>query len=242
MKETTIKILTSILKKIASAFAAKTEKKIPEFYKNIQGVVHVGANTGQEAKIYSDQNWKVLWVEPIPEIFEQLQSNIKNYPQQKAIKALITDVDNKEYSFNLANNNGESSSILDMKLHEKVWPSVTFENKIQLRSSTLPTLFKDNQLNISNYDFLVMDTQGSELLVLKGAISMLSHFKYIKTEVSDFESYAGGSTVTDMESFLSSLGFHEYSRNKFAGHPQYGNYYDIVYINKKFLTPEGKNV
>ena len=76
---------------------------------------------------------------------------------------------------------------------------------------------------------LVMDTQGSELLVLKGAIPILQNFTYIKTEVPDFESYKGCCQLKDLQSFLTQHGFKEFSRHKFATHPNGGNYYDIIY-------------
>lgn len=217
-----------ILRKIRSLLG----KNQDAFFKKAKGVIHVGANTGPEMPLYAKYSLPVVWVEPIPEIFEALQLNLKNYPNQIAIEALVTDSDNQEYNFNIASNNGASSSILEMNLHKDIWPDVTFEKKIRLISKTLPTLLKENNVDIANYDTLVMDTQGSELIVLKGALPVLKNFKYIKTEVPDFESYNGCCQLKDMELFLNSYGFKEFSRSRFAKHPGGGSYYDIVYINK----------
>jgi len=201
-------------------------------FKNIRGVIHVGANIGQEIKLYDRHGLAVVWVEPIPEIFEALQSNLKGYPRQKAIKALVTDVDDVEYQFHLANNNGESSSILDMNLHQEVWPDVTYERTISLRGRKLPTLLKEHNIDIKNYDMLVLDTQGSELLVLKGAAPILPNFNYIKAEVPDFESYKGCCQVKDLQSYLNEHGFKELARHPFAKRHGGGNYYDIIYKRK----------
>lgn len=218
----------TIIQKAKSLF-----KKNPEqLLKKIKGVIHVGANTGQEIQLYSKYGLSVIWIEPIPEIFETLQSNLIGIPKQIAIKGLVTDVDNAEYHFHVANNNGASSSILELNLHQDMWPHVTFEKTIKLYSKTLSSLLKENNTDISKYDTLVMDTQGSELLVLKGAIPILQNFTYIKTEVSDFESYKGCCQLTDLQSFLSQHGFTELSRHKFATNPSVGNYYDIVYKKK----------
>lgn len=199
---------------------------------NVKGVIHVGANIGQEIKLYDQYGLTVVWIEPIPHIFEILESNLKGFPRQIAIKALVTDVENGEYQFNLANNGGESSSILDLDLHQEVWPEVTYEKTISLRSSTLPNLLKSRNIDIRNYDMLVLDTQGAELLVLKGASSILDNFTYIKSEVPDFESYKGCCQVKDLESFLGQYGFREYVRHPFAKRHAGGSYYDITYKKK----------
>jgi len=207
-------------------------KKNPDrFLKKVKGLIHVGANTGQEIQLYAKYGLSVIWIEPIPEVFEILKSNLIGFPKQIALKELVTDLDNKEYHFHLANNNGASSSILELNLHQDIWPEVIFEKTIKLYSKTLSSLLKDNT-NISEYDMLVMDTQGSELLVLKGAIPILQNFTFIKTEVPDFESYKGCCQLKDLQSFLSQHGFKELSRHKFATHPSGGSYYDIIYKKK----------
>ena len=206
-------------------------KKDPNYALRIaKGVIHVGANSGQEAGLYSRHGLPVVWVEPNPEVFVILTKNLLAYPDQQAVKELVTDLDNIEYPFHLANNNGESSSILEMNLHQEIWPEVKFERTINLRSSTLPSLLLNHRIDIGKYDMLVMDTQGSELLILKGAIPLLNKLKYIKTEAPDFESYKNCCQVEDLETFLRPYGFREYSRHRFARRRTGGCYYDIVYV------------
>jgi FkbM family methyltransferase len=198
-------------------------------FKQIKGVIHVGANTGQEIQLYANNGLSVVWIEPIPEVFSKLQSNLNGFSKQIAIKGLVTDQDNVEYNFNLASNSGASSSILEFNLHQDIWPDVTFEKTIKISSATLPTLLKENRISLADYDMLAIDTQGSELLVLKGAIPILDSFNYIKTEVPDFEAYKGCCQLKDLEIFLEEHGFKEMSRHKFATHPGGGSYYDIIY-------------
>jgi FkbM family methyltransferase len=81
----------------------------------VSGVVHVGANLGQEREVYAALGLDVVWIEPIPEIFAQLKENVQGFPNQLAIEALVTDIDDKEYVFHIANNDGASSSILAFK-------------------------------------------------------------------------------------------------------------------------------
>lgn len=208
----------------------KALKRSPDrFLKDVSGVVHVGANIGQERELYSTHGLNVVWVEPIPEVFNQLNANIRGFRHQRAFQALVTDVDDREYEFHIANNNGASSSILEFKQHKDIWPGVDYTTTIHLKSVTLATLFQREQIDASKYQALIMDTQGSELLVLRGSIPVLNNFRYIKTEVPDFESYEGCCQLSDINDFMIEHGYREFSRNKFASRAEGGSYFDIVY-------------
>jgi hypothetical protein len=148
---------------------------------------------------------------------------------QLAIKALVTDTDNKEYEFHIANNCGASSSILELKHHKEIWPDVNYTATVRLKSITLTSLFEKEQLDSRKYQALIMDTQGSEQLVLKGSIPLLKHFRFIKTEVPDFESYERCCQLEEINAFMNEHGFHEFTRTKFADRAQGGSYYDVVY-------------
>lgn len=199
------------------------------FLAGARGVVHVGANSGRERDLYARHGLRVIWIEPIPEVFEALKANLAAYDLQRAFCALITDVDGAEYAFNIASNHGASSSILDLGMHRDIWPGVVYEGVVMLRSATLPALLAREAIDVSEYDVMVLDTQGSELHVLRGAATILRGFRYIKVEVADFESYANCCRVTDVERFMALYGFHEVDRERFAGRPEIGWYYNIVY-------------
>lgn len=221
-----------IIPKIKAIFhrARSMLKNDPDrFLQKVSGVIHVGANTGQERELYAKFGLRVIWIEPIPEVFEKLKANVENFSRQRALKCLVTDQDNVAYQFHIANNEGHSSSIFDLNLHKDIWPQVAYEKTITLRSKTLPSLLEEEHVDYSEYDSLIMDTQGSELLVLKGAVSILKNFTYIKTEVPDFESYTGCCQLSDISSFLARHGYREFSRQKNAERPNVGSYYDIVY-------------
>jgi FkbM family methyltransferase len=214
-----------LLRRLRRLFAPDPNR----FLRSVRGVVHVGANVGQERDLYARYSLDVLWVEPIPDVFAELRRNLERYPRQRALECLVTDRDGAEYEFHVANNRGESSSILDLKEHKTVWPKVAFEATIKLRSVTLPALLAREGISPAAYDALVMDTQGSELLVLRGAVPLLAGFRFIKTEVPDFEAYAGCAQLADMGAFLAEHGFRELYRSRFATHPGGGSYYDVVF-------------
>ncbi|SFT41921.1 methyltransferase, FkbM family [Algoriphagus locisalis] len=211
----------------------KNLRKNPDkFLKEVSGVVHIGANSGQERGLYRIYQLDVIWIEPIPEVFEQLIDNLKDFKNQRAFQALVTDFDNKKYEFHIANNNGGSSSILDLKQHKDIWPEVHYTKNVELKSTTLTTLFKKEYIDLKNYQALIMDTQGSELHVLQGSLPILNNFKFIKLEVPDFESYEGCCQLSDIKHFMAEHGYKEFSRNKFASRTSVGSYFDIVYKRK----------
>jgi FkbM family methyltransferase len=202
----------------------------PHYYlKQVTGVIHVGANVGQERERYARYKLKVLWIEPLSDVFEQLCKNIKSFPDQAAVNYLITDKDDVEYLFHVANNGGQSSSILDLARHSEVWPDVHYVSKVTLKSITLDTLLTNIGDGISSYQVLVMDTQGSELLVLKGATKSLGQFKFIRTEAADFEAYTHCARVEELTSYLRHFGFRLILSEKNAESPKGGRYYDLLY-------------
>lgn len=202
------------------------------FLRGVTGLIHVGANIGQERDKYAEHGLRVLWVEPVPEVFRALTANLVAYPNQIACQYLVTDQDEEEYAFNVANNNGESSSILDIKHHRDIWPEIDYERKIILRSVTLPTLIRRESIDLAAYQALVLDTQGAELLVLRGAAEILGNFRYVKLEVADFESYEGCCQLHEVDRFLALHGFRQRSRHKFAQRAAGGSYYDVIYAAK----------
>ena len=214
-----------LLRRLRRLFAPDPDR----FLRSARGVVHVGANVGQERGLYDGYGLDVLWIEPIPDVFAALSANIAGFPRQRALERLVTDRDDASYEFHVANNDGQSSSILELKEHRDVWPKVAFTRTITLQSSTLATLFAREKIDASRYDALVMDTQGSELLVLRGAEPLLGGFNFIKTEAPDFEAYAGCAMLEDIERYLGARGYAEVARHRFASRPSGGHYYDVLY-------------
>ncbi len=195
----------------------------------VSGVIHVGANLGQERDTYAKRGLNVIWVEPIPDIFVQLDANIRGYGNQRAFQRLLSDRDGAEAEFHVSSNEGASSSLLDLHLHREVWPHVDYVKTLRLPTTTLDRLVQAEGLRLEDYGALVLDTQGAELLVLQGAERSLSQFRYVKTEAADFEAYRGGCSISDLAAFLGKHGFRERSRDAFAARPGGGTYFDVLF-------------
>jgi FkbM family methyltransferase len=205
-------------------------RRLDRALKSARGVIHVGANTGQEREVYDRHGLAVFWVEAIPSVFADLKLNVAGLPRQRCANALVTDEDGREFAFHIAGNNGASSSILDLADHRDIWPDVSYVEDIKLVSVTLPTLLRLEGVEATQYDVLMLDTQGSELLVLKGAAPLLHGFQYIRTEAADFESYVGCARREEITDFLAGYGFKEWAVAPFAERRNGGGqYYDILY-------------
>lgn len=204
----------------------------PDAYlKRVHGVIHVGASIGQERDLYAQHNLHVAWIEPLPDVFPRLLANIERFPRQKAYRYLVTDQEGREYTFHVSSNNGESSSILEFAQGKDFWPQISFSPELTLTSTTLAALVRKENIDIGKHEALVMDTQGSELLVLKGAVELLPGFKYIKTEAADFEIYQGCCRLGDLTAFLAKYGFVR-ERIERSACDRARNCYEVLYRNK----------
>jgi FkbM family methyltransferase len=172
----------------------------------IRGIVHIGANTCQELSLYTKTyqipESQVVWVEAIPHLVQQLKSRgIKNVYQA------VLDKTAGEVEFNVTNNNGESSSILNLKTHLDRYPNIRVNNKLTLKTETLSTFISNNAIPENCLDFLVLDIQGAELRVLSGSPEVLKNVKMICTEICVEELYEGYGLFKDLNLFMESCGF-----------------------------------
>ena len=90
-------------------------------------------------------------------------------------------------------------------------------------------MIHNENIEIKKYQGLVLDTQGSELLILKGAEKILRSFSYIKVEAADFNAYEGCCQIDELIEYLQKFNFFEKKRSKFAEHPSGSAYYDLIF-------------
>jgi FkbM family methyltransferase len=174
-----------------------------------KGIVHIGANYGQEAKDYNDNGVEdVIWIEANPKSMDILISNLMAFPNFNplyVLNACVSDKDDQDVQFHISNNEGQSSSILDLEYHKIAHQEVFYTETINLKTKTLNTLFKE--FDLSNFTFLNADIQGAELLMLKGATEVLKHFNCLYLEVNEKELYKGCGLIAEIDEFLKPFGF-----------------------------------
>ena len=178
-------------------------------YGKPKGILHVGANTGQEAEAYDKHTKKVVWIEALPHVYEKLLEHIKNYPEQIAIKACISDQDGVKVLFHESNNEAQSSSFLELGTHKTAHPEVHYIQDHAMTTIRLDTLLNNSELIDFGHDldFLAMDIQGAEMLALKGLGNRIHQFKYIYLEVNTTYVYEGCALMPEIVKYLEEFGF-----------------------------------
>jgi len=175
---------------------------------NPTGVFHIGASTGQEAKDYNDAGIdNVIWIEAIPEIFNQLQNHISKYPKMIAYNECIGNKDGFEVKFNVSSHGAQSSSILELGTHLTAHPEVSYVSSFTTKTKRIDTLLHEQSIDLNGYNFLNIDLQGAELMALKGMGVELHKIDFIYIEVNKAELYIGCPLISDIDAYLSEFGF-----------------------------------
>jgi FkbM family methyltransferase len=131
-----------------------------------------------------------------------------NRPQDSVYQGVMTDKDGDNVEFSLSSNDGQSSSFLPFSdLLNKIYPNIKYTKTHQLKTSRLDTVLRGVNDN-NKYNLLVVDTQGADLMVLRGAGSMLDRFKAIFVEVSHETLYDGGAVFEEVNKFLTEKNFY----------------------------------
>jgi FkbM family methyltransferase len=184
---------------------------------DVKGILHVGAHKCEELETYLKYTTidKILWIEAIQSLIDQ---NLKSNPNLKIINAVVSDKDDQNVEFKITNLTN-CSSILDLDYHKKIHPHIEVTETINLKTKTLKTLLNQNNLE-NEYNVIILDIQGAELLALKGLSSLLNNFTTIYTEVNEEELYSGCCKLEDLDLYLNSFGFKRKHINTLNG---YGN-------------------
>jgi FkbM family methyltransferase len=103
------------------------------------------------------------------------------------------------------NYGNKSSSLLAPARSEPMYGWVEFKETIKVPTGTLDEFCRDR--TIARVDFIHMDVQGAEHLVLQGARTMLPHILAVWLEVSDQPLYKGQRLRGDIEEFMQAHGF-----------------------------------
>lgn len=166
------------------------------------GVLHIGANIGEESVQYEEQGIKnVVWIEANPEIYQTLCSNV-SYLKHRCYNFAAGD-ENKKVQLHISNNAGQSSSVLELGTHKRNHPTVKYTHDVEVEMLRLDQA----TIDLSGIDYLSMDIQGFELNALKGMGDILHQFKWVYLEVNREEVYKGNGLAKDVYRYLGTFGF-----------------------------------
>jgi len=170
------------------------------------GIVHVGAHLAEEypeyEKTFMLEGVSCVWIEPQPEKVAFLKELFSEKPRNKVIEALAWSEEGRELTLKITNKSA-SSSVFNLKDHMTLYPDIEVIGQISVKTSSLERVLNPED----KCDFLVLDTQGSELEVIKGLGPRLAEVKWIYTEVSKRPLYEGGVLYPEIKTFLEQNGF-----------------------------------
>jgi len=101
----------------------------------------------------------VLWVEPNPAVLPQLERTIARFRGQRAIRALCSNRTGETVVFNVASNQGQSSSILSLGRHAEIYSSIRYTASFEMTTTTVDELITQQDLEPQSFDWLTVDTQ-----------------------------------------------------------------------------------
>ena len=215
------KIIGAIGYKLIDKKSAKSERIIENFSlkiedilkhlirkKKIKKIIQIGANDGKSDDFLFncfDDNLEAILIEPVEDAFKKLEKNYENFVKAKCLN-LAVDIDNKSkeifcvnrkfYEFYKKKYNEVNVEWLDVlssfnKKHlinhgikEKHIVSKFIECK------TISELI--NQYNFQNFDLLIIDVEGYDLVILNNFIQTINIkpmiiFEWIHAQKNDIE-------------------------------------------------------
>jgi FkbM family methyltransferase len=178
----------------------------------ITGAIHVGAFLGEELSQYRALGLiNTILFEPQKKLFDIVNSkciikekvfNVALGSKEDVVGMFISDRDG-----GVLNGAGASSSILAPKKHLTEHPEVTFPSKESINVKRFDKFVRENEIDVSNHNFLNIDVQGYELEVLKGVGQDLNNIQLIVVEVNRDEMYTDCPMIEDIDAYLKEFGF-----------------------------------
>lgn len=174
----------------------------------ITGVLHIGANDGQEAAEYEAEGCRVIWIEGDPDVYERLCLAIASYPRQSAYCCLCSDVAGELVTFHVASNDGGSSSVLPpISDVFAAFEGLEIVATRELMTNRLDVCFLENGVSLEDCDLINVDVQGFELAALRGLGDNVQRFSAVIAELNWVAAYQGATRPHELESYLASHGF-----------------------------------
>lgn len=170
---------------------------------SFSSLCHVGAHKGQEVESYLEIGVKeAVLIEPIAANFEILKERIRDIVKFSAVQVAAGEMQSIS-RIRLASNDYQSSSLLEPLLHLEEAPTVQFDEtelvSVERLDDILSVEFKP--------EILIVDVQGFELNVLRGAKRVLSTTQYLLLEVNRDEVYLNCAKVWELDEYLLDFGF-----------------------------------
>lgn len=180
--------------------------------------------------------WHGDWNRMIKGIFPgsrvlSIEANAECAPYLNALEyeiALLGDKDGKSVPYYATNCGADTGN--SIFLEQTVYFSENFLSVRELPMTTLDTLCQSR--GIHAVDFLKLDVQGAELIVLDGARDLLKTAEFVLLEVSILQYNAGAPLMADVTQYMDEAGFQMFDILETHFYSQYLNQIDILFVKK----------
>jgi FkbM family methyltransferase len=197
---------------------------------DIQFVMDIGANSGHWAKEVRNNGYKGLLVsvEPTQGAFSILSAYSAEDPSWITLNCAI-DLVAGSRKIMISSNEGLSSSFFELlDDHKRAAPEVELVREELVDTYTLESLIAAHGLPRM---YLKIDTQGSELLVLKSIQEeTLSKIFAIEIEISLVGTYLQGPLIEEVISYLRARNFRPYRIENGLARPNFGQQVQVDFI------------
>jgi FkbM family methyltransferase len=168
-------------------------------------LVDVGANEGQYAQRMRDLGYRgdLLSLEPGSAAFSRLEHNARGDARWSQVRTAV-GAEAGVVTLNVSANSVSSSTLGMLPRHADADPGSQYDSSEDVPCATLDDLL---QTSPARNVWLKIDTQGTELAVLRGATEVLGRTRVLQTELSLADLYKGQSTPQEVLELLLPLGF-----------------------------------
>lgn len=208
-------------------------KLLAKFGVAARGVIQVGAHEAEELPTYLELGaQRVLLIEANPALIDGLRSVVGPLPGVTVAHCAVNDVDGP-VKLHVATDDA-SSSILPLKLHQRMYPHVVESGVVEVPGARLDRLMESLELDAKDFNILCLDIQGAELRALHGAARTLEAIEAVSVEINFEELYEGCAQVEDIDNFLGDRGFDRVATLT----PYHSSWGDALYVRRNFaLAP-----
>lgn len=192
----------------------------------VDGAIHCGAHHAQEHPDYVAAGIKrFVYIEPCAAAFNILKNKFAAHHHIQLFNYACGEVECEQVMYTGSQNEGQSNSLLKMAKHTQIHPGITLPN------TELVTVKRLDSFGLAHkgYQLLVLDVQGFEGRVLKGATETLKQMNYVYTEVNKDFVYENCTLVDELDKLL-----HEFDRVE-TGSWVGGCWTDALYIRRNYI-------
>jgi len=166
-------------------------------------ILEIGSSDGGHTLwlLETFENPRIYCFEPDPRAIARFKATVGERPNIQLYEMALSDR-NGEITFHQSGGHRDAASAVAMpegwhasgsirkpKRHLEVYPSVIFEKRITVETTTLDSWCE--QEGVENIDFIWMDVQGAEIDVFRGGANALARTRLLYTEYSNTEMYEG---------------------------------------------------